>query len=81
LAVRIGFTGTRQGMTREQERTLRELLSRYKGAVLHHGDAVGSDAEAHNIGVAFGCTVVIHPPTNGARRAWKIGAEVRAPRR
>jgi len=49
VRVRVGFTGTRQGMTRGQERALRDLLASYQGATVHHGDCVGAGAQAHHI--------------------------------
>ena len=73
-ALRIGFTGTREGMTDRQKTALRELLASYPGAILHHGDAIGADAEAHDIAVALGCAVVIHPPENERQRAFKPAA-------
>jgi len=42
LIVRIGFTGTRQGMTLQQER---DLLASRPGAIRHHGDCIGADAQ------------------------------------
>jgi hypothetical protein len=78
--VHIGFTGTRDGMTARQKSALRGLLTSHDGAILHHGDAVGADAEAHDIAVALGCTIVIHPPTIERQRAFRSAAEIRAPR-
>jgi hypothetical protein len=49
--LRIGFTGTRQGMTKRQRNALRDLLA------AHHGDAVGVDAEAHDIAIELGCAM------------------------
>jgi hypothetical protein len=76
----IGFTGTRQSMTPAQEGALRELLASHPDAVLHHGDAIGADAQAHDIAVALGCRLVIHPPVDGTDRAFKHSSDVRAPR-
>jgi hypothetical protein len=76
----IGFTGTRQGMTQGQKAALRELLASHPGATLHHGDAIGADAEAHDIAVELDCGIVIHPPDNVTQRAFKIAALTRAPR-
>jgi hypothetical protein len=78
--MQIGFTGTRRGMTPEQKRALRELLSAYHEVVLHHGDCIGADAEAHDIAIAIGWAVVIHPPIKDTQRAWKSAPEVRAPK-
>jgi hypothetical protein len=67
-------------MTVRQKQALRDLLAGYPGATLHHGDAIGADAEAHDIAEALGCRVVIHPPAIGTHRAFKTAAEIRAPR-
>ena len=75
----IGFTGTRRGMTPAQASSLRSLL-RESRAVLHHGDAVGADAEAHELAVELGLRIVIHPPRDGRQRAYKSAADVRDPK-
>jgi hypothetical protein len=67
-------------MTREQSRALRLSLASLGHAVLHHGDAVGADAEAHEQAVALGWSVIIHPPINEAWRARKAASEERAPK-
>jgi hypothetical protein len=80
VVVRIGFTGTREGMTPAQERALRDFLASRPGAVLHHGDCIGADAQAHDVAVELGCVVVIHPPAVGTLRAFKPSSDVRKPR-
>lgn len=40
----IGFTGTRQGMTEAQIKTV-TLIVQYKDFYAHHGDCVGADAQ------------------------------------
>lgn len=80
LTHHIGFTGTRQGMTPTQRAAVRELLAAHPGAVLHHGDAIGADAQAHDIAIALRCSVVVHPPTDGKDRAFKPSPDIRAPR-
>jgi hypothetical protein len=67
-------------MTPTQRERLRALLACTPGAVLHHGDAIGADAEAHDIAVALGWAVVIHPPSEDYGRAFKASSFVRAPR-
>jgi len=78
--VRIGFTGTRQGMTPAQQRALRDLLAAHRGAVLHHGDCIGADAQAHDIAVELGFSVVIHPPDDARQRAFKSAPHIRTPK-
>ena len=50
---RVGFTGTRKGMTTAQRITLQNiLLGTMIGAdelTIHHGDCAGVDAEVHAI--------------------------------
>lgn len=66
---RFGFTGTQRGMTMAQKYALRNLLTNGEGE-FHHGDCIGSDAEAHGIATCLGYCCVIHPPTNSSKRAW-----------
>lgn len=74
--VHIGFTGTRKGMSPGQRDNLLTILTGalkgrgHCGAVLHHGDCVGADAEAHEVARSLGMEVVIHPPTNPKARAF-----------
>src|SRR5262245_22040900 len=67
-------------MTASQRQALRDLLASYPCATLHHGDAIGADAEAHDIAVALGCGIAIHPPAIGKQRAFKLAADIRAPK-
>jgi hypothetical protein len=78
VLMRIGFTGTRRGMTKRQKIALSDLLSSYAATILHHGDAIGADAEAHEIAVGLGCAIVIHPPAVETQRAFKAATEIRA---
>lgn len=72
----IGFTGARKGMSKIQKQVLdRELLLLMhtfaeQAWYFHHGDCVGSDAEAHEIALSCGALIVIHPPTNPTKRAF-----------
>lgn len=83
--MRVGFSGTRHGMTFEQAASMLRLLTLWRleeGAqAFHHGDCVGADAEAHRHAISLGYDVVVHPPIDGHARAWCIGDGVtyRAP--
>jgi hypothetical protein len=79
--MKIGFTGSRNGMSHEQRVSLRailtfvqHLLSSPDGAIeFHHGDCVGADSGAHDIAMEAGCYIVIHPPSNDKLRAYCEG--------
>lgn len=60
----IGFTGTQEGMTIGQARTLYRYLRNMECEELHHGDCLGADEAAHYIARSLGCRVILHPPTN-----------------
>ena len=74
--IRIGFTGTRNGMSLEQKHNVRVLmltiLHDYGSAErqAHHGDCVGADAEFHEIAESLGFFTVGHPPSNPSLRAF-----------
>jgi hypothetical protein len=66
----IGFTGTREGMTPEQRKTLLLCLQMAKlgsgkfPLVIHHGSCIGADEEVHQIGFTMGLIRAVHPPTD-----------------
>lgn len=79
--MKIGFTGTRDGMTREQVSALNALLPiADPSSEFHHGDCLGADAEAHDIATGCGCRTVSHPPIKDALRAFKKADEYRDPK-
>ena len=79
--MKIGITGTREGLASEQAAslfsTMVELASAFGGVELHHGDCVGADATAHDLAISLGWKVAIHPPTKDVARAFKVGTEAR----
>jgi hypothetical protein len=78
--MRVGFTGTRKGMTRVQRQTVKALLMSGRATEFHHGDCVGADAEAHDVARELRLWVVVHPPTNIEKRAFRQGDETQPPR-
>lgn len=56
-----GFTGTRQGMTEAQKATVERLLEKdLRLTRVHHGSAIGADAEFHEIAGKVGIEVTLH---------------------
>lgn len=84
----IGFTGSRRGLTEPQRNTLLNFLAMQHEemrrsvqaagldfkAVLHHGDCVGADAQAHRVAYLTGWQMALHPGVNqegeSPNRAW-----------
>lgn len=75
VTIRIGFTGTRDGMTLAQRDTLEIWLIRLAlepvgKPEFHHGDCVGADAEACEIARRLSYEIHMHPPSDPIRRAY-----------
>ena len=71
---KIGFTGTRKGMTQKQKESLDTLLGEFPyQSEFHHGDCIGADAEAHDIAALMHYLIWIHPPKNSSQQAFKPG--------
>jgi len=61
--MKVGFTGTKIGMTVKQRKCLEMILDRIDPEEFHHGDCVGADAQAHIIALEhLGIPVHMHPP-------------------
>ena len=76
----IGFTGSREGMTKAQYEALSALLNAFiteQAAItpddvpqFHHGDCVGADALSGDAAHDAGYAIHIHPPSIGTLRAY-----------
>lgn len=66
----FGFTGTHFGWTQRQRETVRYLFRELQLTELHHGDCVGSDAQADREAHACGAAVYAHPPSDPKLRAF-----------
>jgi hypothetical protein len=80
--MKIGVTGTREGMNEHQyELVLRYLKDHYSdGAEFHHGDCVGVDAEVATMAKELGYKIISHPgPSLDGLRAFVEYDESREP--
>jgi len=82
--MKIGFTGTQNGMSEKQKKVLFNLIESFPYAEYHHGDCIGADANFHTIvsdliHETIG-RIIIHPPINKSKRAWCTGGKVLQPK-
>ena len=79
--MKIGFTGSREGMSQKQKEQFVLEMLKLEPTEFHHGDCEGADAEAHDIVREFfpAAKIVVHPPLNSSKRAFKDGDETREP--
>lgn len=79
--MKVGFTGTRNGMSQSQKEQFVLLLNDLKPSEFHHGDCTGADAEAHDIVREFfpACKIVVHPPKSTYLQAFKQGDQILEP--
>lgn len=79
--MKVGFTGTREGMSQHQKQQFLLEFEKLEATEFHHGDCEGADAESHDIVREFfpNIWIVVHPPVSSYRRAYKIGDENRFP--
>jgi hypothetical protein len=76
----LGFTGSREGLTKPQHQALVGLLDAFiteQAATtpdsvpqFHHGDCVGADAASGDAAHEAGYAIHIHPPNIGTLRAY-----------
>lgn len=81
--MRVGFTGTRFGMTEAQLNSFSQLMCNLNPDKFHHGDCVGADDNAANETFSlFGKDrTVCHPPIDESHRAFNPHySEIRKPK-
>jgi len=76
--MRVGFTGTRYGLSAAQMEAVQRLLHGGIGE-FHHGDCVGADFEAASMAKLAGYRIIGHPPRNQSMRAFFQSDDERAP--
>lgn len=79
--MRVGFTGTRWGMTGIQRVTVKRLLERLVpggiGGLARHGLCYGADNDFHTIVRQLGgWRICGHPPSNPKSRVWLLCDEL-----
>lgn len=79
--MKIGFTGTREGMSQHQKEQFALKLYELNPTEFHHGDCEGADADAHDIVRMFfpHVRIIVYPPKSDYRRAFKQGDETKEP--
>lgn len=80
-SIKIGITGTREGMTEHQFEMVKQYLELHyqTGAEFHHGDCTGVDVEAAAIAREVGYRIVCHPPKSDEQQGFFGGDEMREP--
>ena len=79
--MKIGFTGTREGMSQQQKEEFALLINQLGATEFHHGDCAGADEDAHSIvrEIFPGVRIIVHPPSSSYLQAYCRGDEHRAP--
>ena len=77
--MKIGITGTREGMTEWQAKEVHKVLSELRGDSFHHGDCRGVDVEAAAIAKSLGYTIVCYPPKSAEEQGHFGGDVVHEP--
>ena len=73
--MKVGFTGTKIGMTIKQRKNFETILRYIDPEEFHHGDCVGADAQAHIIALEhLDLQVHMHPPIKKGFCAHSKGA-------
>lgn len=78
MSTKVGFTGTRQGMTNLQKAVVIDLLFKTQTEVAHHGGCIGADIDFDEICWTFrprSIITVIHPSNlRNQQGRWRIAS-------
>jgi hypothetical protein len=83
--MKIGITGTREGMNAYQKQMMQEYLEHLAveskfNAEFHHGDCNGVDVQAAAIAQEQGFKIICHPPIRDEEQGHFGGDEIRDPK-
>ena len=79
--MKLGVTGTREGLTEAQSQALVLLLIETEPTEFHHGDCKGVDEESLALAIRWvDPWTVSHPPKDPKHRAFTSNSQVRAPK-
>lgn len=59
--MRVGFTGTRDGMTKEQKATVKQILEELGPTEAYHGGCVGADIDFDEMFIGRPVVVYVYP--------------------
>lgn len=76
MTCRVGFTGSRKGMSDDTLIRVTLLMRRLVVTEAHHGDCIGCDAQFHDIAKSLRIPITIHPPEISTLRAYCEGGEI-----
>lgn len=78
---KLGFTGSRGGLTDRQSEVLAYFVAAINPTEAHHGDCVGADLAFHEAVRRHSpeTKIVVHPPDNAAAQANCVGDESQEP--
>ena len=78
--MKMGVTGTREGMTVVQLDEVFKFLKEVMPAEIHHGDCEGVDIQVATFANKLGIKTVCHPPETDYLRAFHKSTEMRVPK-
>lgn len=77
--MKLGVTGTRNGMSQDQKLKVIDFFNNHEISELHHGDCVGVDVEVAQMAKDCGIDIVCHPPIKDELRGWFVSDQTRTP--